>query len=105
MFGSASWTCPRSKRSGLLGASAVIGGWRDLGELRQLVAYLRELGVMAPEQDRRTPTPLEGLIAEYRGWLVVERDLAAATVLRYEKLARRFLSQRVTATDQLGASG
>ncbi|HEX5922331.1 MAG TPA: tyrosine-type recombinase/integrase [Baekduia sp.] len=76
-----------------------------LGELRQLVAYLRELGVMAPEQDRRTPTPLEGLIADYRRWLVVERDLAAATVLRYEKLACRFLSQRVTATDQLGAVG
>ena len=44
---------------------------------------------MAPEEPQRTLTPLERLIADYRRWLIVERDLAAPTVLRYEKLARR----------------
>lgn len=42
-------------------------------------------------------------MADYRRWLVVERDLAAPTVLRYEKLAGRFLGERVTTGDALGA--
>lgn len=74
----------------------------SVGELRQLVRYLREVGAMAPEQAERALTPLERLIVDYRRWLVVERDLAAPTVLRYEKLARRFLGERVTAEDELG---
>jgi len=74
----------------------------SIGELRQLLRYLREVGVMAAEE-ARTSTPLDGLIADYRRWLVVERELAGPTVLRYEKLARRFLSERVTSEDGLGA--
>jgi site-specific recombinase XerD len=74
----------------------------SVGELRQLVAYLREVGVMVREERPRALTPLEGLIGDYRRWLV-ERDLAAPTVLRYEKLARRFLGERVTPEDELGA--
>jgi site-specific recombinase XerD len=74
-----------------------------VGELRQLVAYLREVGVMAPAERPRALTPLEGLIGDYRRWLLVERDLAPPTVLRYEKLARRFLGERVTPEDELGA--
>jgi len=34
------------------------------------------------------------LLGEYRSWLVGERGLAATTVARYEKTARRFLQQR-----------
>jgi hypothetical protein len=81
------------------------GDWRvaSVGELRQLVAYLREVGVMTPEQRPRALTPLEGLIADYRRWLEDERDLAAPTVVRHEKLARRFLGQRVMTEDELGA--
>jgi site-specific recombinase XerD len=75
----------------------------SVGELRQLVGFLRELGVMAPEEPPRALTPLEGLIADYRRWLVVERGLAAPTVLRYEQVARRFLGERVTPEDGLGA--
>jgi hypothetical protein len=41
-------------------------------------------------------SPVEQLVAEYRTWLVVDRGLAAATVLRYENLARRFLGQQPT---------
>jgi site-specific recombinase XerD len=77
----------------------------SVGELRQLVRYLREVGVMAPTECAQALPPLEGLIADYRRWLVVERDLAAPTVPRYEKLARRFLGERVTADDELGARG
>jgi hypothetical protein len=54
--------------------------------------YLRRQGVLAAE----TPpaTPVDELIAHYRTWLIVDRGLAVPTVLRYEKLARRFLQGR-----------
>ncbi|MHB8290009.1 MAG: tyrosine-type recombinase/integrase, partial [Acidimicrobiales bacterium] len=39
-------------------------------------------------------TPLDELIGDYRAWLVHDRQLAPPTVLRYERLARRFLSER-----------
>jgi integrase len=65
--------------------------------------YLRDVGVMAVE-----PAPsvsaVEALVAEYREWLVADRGLAAMTVLRYETLARRFLTARVTPTDELGVA-
>ncbi len=57
---------------------------------------------MAPEGGPRELTPLEGLIGDYREWLVVERGLASATVHRYETLARRFLGERVVPEDELG---
>jgi len=74
----------------------------SVGELRQLVRYLRDLGVMMPEGDSRKLTLLEKLLAEYHEWLVRERGLAPMTVLRYETLARRFLSERVVAEDERG---
>src|SRR3954454_18414069 len=58
--------------------------------LRSLVLYLREVGVMAADDGARELTPVEELLGAYRDWLVDERGLAAATVLRYENLARRF---------------
>ncbi len=75
----------------------------SLGELRQLVAYLRETGAMLPQAVREF-APLELLIDDYREWLLADRGLAAMTVLRYETLARRFLTSRVTQTDELGVS-
>jgi hypothetical protein len=39
----------------------------------------------------------EALLAEYRTWLVRERGLAPATVLRCESTARRFLQQQAMA--------
>jgi site-specific recombinase XerD len=71
--------------------------------LRSMQIYLRDVGVMAVE-----PAPsvsaVEALVAEYREWLVADRGLAAMTVLRYETLARRFLTARVTPTDELGVA-
>ena len=56
-----------------------------------LLGYLRDEGVItAPPAE--LPTPLAELISRYRSWLVTDRALAAATVLRYENLARRFLT-------------
>ena len=73
----------------------------SLGELRQLVAYLREVGVMLAEEPA-VVSAVEQLVDRYREWLVDERGLAAMTVLRYETLARRFLTGRVSPADELG---
>lgn len=69
--------------------------------LRSMLAYLREVGVMVAEQPPAL-SPVEVLIGEYREWMVADRGLAAMTVLRYETLARRFLTARVSPTDELG---
>jgi site-specific recombinase XerD len=60
---------------------------------RPLLDYLSRQGVLA-SQVGAAPTPVDELVADYRAWLTVERGLAAATVVRYETLARRFLQQR-----------
>jgi len=61
-----------------------------------LLSYLREAGV--------TPAA-KPLLGEYRMWLVQERGLAAATVLRYESTARRFLQQQAMAGGVLQPAG
>jgi len=60
--------------------------------LRPLFDYLASQGVGG--EDPSPPTPLDELIADYRAWLVADRGLAEPTVLRYEKLAYRFLQER-----------
>ncbi|MFC5835947.1 tyrosine-type recombinase/integrase [Nonomuraea insulae] len=57
-----------------------------------LLTYLREAGAIVVEQP--SATPLEILLVQYRSWMVRERGLAVATVLRYEKTARRFLREQ-----------
>jgi len=71
--------------------------------LRSMLVYLREVGVMRPEGPP-VLSPVEALLGEYRAWLVNERGLAAMTVLRYQTLARRFLTQRVSPVDELGVA-
>lgn len=71
--------------------------------LRSMLVYLREVGVMRPEGPP-VLSPVEALLGEYRAWLVNERGLAAMTVLRYQTLARRFLTQRVSLVDELGVA-
>jgi hypothetical protein len=47
--------------------------------------------------DAEDPAPLSGLdalLGDYRRWLIEERGLAEATVLRYHNCARRFLAAR-----------
>ncbi len=64
--------------------------------LQPLVVFLRSEGVVM-SGDGALLSPLEIVISDYRRWLVVERGLAPPTVLRYEKLACRFLQERAAA--------
>ncbi len=63
-----------------------------------LLDDLREEGVIGLEDPRPSATEpaLDRLLARYREWMTVDRSLADGTVLRYEKLAKRFLGERVS---------
>lgn len=61
-----------------------------------LLHFLDVEGVLSPEAAAPL-TPVDELIADYQTWLVVDRGLAAPTVLRYVNLARRFLNERAAA--------
>ena len=57
-----------------------------------VLEFLRSAGVLLPESPPLTP--VDEVVGDYKNWLVLERGLAAPTVLRYETLARRFLQER-----------
>lgn len=66
-----------------------------------LASFALLLGVLRERQaiaEKATPrlTALDMLVGRYRAWMVEDRGLAAATVLRYENLARRFLHELST---------
>lgn len=63
-----------------------------------LLTYLREAGVVLATVPSRSP--LETLLERYRSWLIQERGLAAATVLRYGNTARRFLREQACPGDE-----
>lgn len=54
-----------------------------------LLRFLREEGLLAEQP--ASDSPVQRLLADYGSWLVAERGLAQATVIRYENLARRYL--------------
>jgi integrase/recombinase XerD len=60
--------------------------------LRRLLGYLDGLGVLPA--DDAVPSPVEGLLAEFRRYLLGERGVAVRTVELYEPFARLFLSGR-----------
>jgi site-specific recombinase XerD len=64
-----------------------------------LLTYLREVGVVPPAV--LSQTPLGTLLERYRSWLIQDRGLAAATVLRYGNTARRFLQEQACRGDEL----
>jgi len=69
-------------------------GARRLPGLRGLkppLAYLREVGAVGPVA--APGTALDVLLGGYQHWLVVDRGLAPATVLRYARTARWFLER------------
>ena len=68
-----------------------------------LLSYLREAGVTPAAKPPLTA--LGVVLGEYRTWLIQERGLAAATVLRYENTARRFLQQQAMADGALMPAG
>jgi len=75
-------------------ASSVGGRRKSLGPraTAPLLSYLRFTG--GTPAAVRPLTPLSVLLDDYRGWMVEDRGLAAATVIRYENTARRFLQQQ-----------
>jgi site-specific recombinase XerD len=91
--------------------AAFLVAWQAAGHRRALgprammplLRYLREAGVTPAAKPSHAP--LEGLLVEYRIWLMRERGLAAATVLRYENTARRFLQQQAMAGGVLNPAG
>jgi site-specific recombinase XerD len=71
-----------------------------------LLEMLREQQVIA-EKAVPAQSALDMLMDRYRSWMVEDRGLAAATVLRYENLARRFLRDFSTdaQVDVVGLTG
>lgn len=65
-----------------------------------LVDYLRAAGVLGPEP-AQPQSALDRLIADYRAWLLGERELAPATVRGHAELARRFLADRISPDGKL----
>ncbi|MGW0632159.1 tyrosine-type recombinase/integrase [Streptomyces sp. NPDC002758] len=57
-----------------------------------LLTFLREVALVPAPQV--VPSPLEVLLEQYRSWMTRERGLSAATMLRYENTARRFLAEQ-----------
>jgi site-specific recombinase XerD len=90
--------------------SAFIADYRrDAGRLPsasvwRLLDYLRADGAVAAERPAAL-TVVERLVGDYREWLLGERGLAAVTVSGSERLARRFLAERVGPGDSRGITG
>lgn len=73
--------------------------------LRPLLEWLRREGVIAgPADSGPADSETGGLLDGYRCWMAGERGLAARTIGRYEKTARRFLAARA-ASGGTGAEG
>ena len=68
-----------------------------LASLAPLFAYLRDQQVVALE-DPEAPSGRDELLARFRHHLVFDRGLTRITVLRYERFARRFLTDRASLT-------
>ncbi|HEY6311514.1 MAG TPA: site-specific integrase [Streptosporangiaceae bacterium] len=77
-----------------LASRQVAGKRRALGPraMMPLLTYLREMGAAPPAE--QALTQLDALLGKYRAWMLRERGLAPATVLRYENTARRFLREQ-----------
>lgn len=110
------WMADQGVECGRLDAAAIetflaarrAAGQRRVPSLRAmgpLVSFLRDAGVMAPVDDVAELAGLERFVAEYRDWLVGERGLAETTVIRYERLARRFMAGRVSDDCELRVGG
>ncbi|HUY08841.1 MAG TPA: site-specific integrase [Candidatus Dormibacteraeota bacterium] len=79
------------------------GSLRSARGLMPLLNHLRGLGVV-PESPPPLKRAVDALLDRYRGYLVQERGLAALTITSYERVARKFLRERL-AGDDLDLSG
>jgi integrase/recombinase XerD len=78
--------------------------WCSPSSERQLLGYLRRLGVLSEPEVPAVSDPLDRLLGEFAEYLVRERGLAAgsSTVRDYRRVARRFLSGRVAPDGGVG---
>jgi site-specific recombinase XerD len=67
--------------------------------LRPLAGYLRRLGVIPPPAPAVAASAVEGLLARYREYLLVERGLAGTTAELNVRMVRPFLAGWVQETD------
>ncbi len=69
------------------------GGSRRKNSLVPILRYLRKAGLV-PESIQPAPAgPVEELLKRYREYLVAERGVAKATLVKYEHVARLFLNR------------
>jgi integrase/recombinase XerD len=94
-------------------AELFLVAWRAMGQQRvptsralgPLFDHLRERRVLSPEQ-RPPVTLLEELLGRYRLYLIHDRGLAPLTVVRYLRMAKRFLARRaLQAGGETGTEG
>jgi integrase/recombinase XerD len=69
------------------------GSLRSWRALDPLVGYLRGLGIV-PKLAASADSPVDRLLADYRGYLLRERGLTAGSVAHWERIARLFLAER-----------
>jgi site-specific recombinase XerD len=81
-----------------VGTQVRVKGRLPLASVEPLIEYLRVIGVVATEPAGPV-TRVDELVDGYREWLLVERRLARSTVRSSERLARRFLAERMSARD------
>ena len=68
--------------------------YRSVKAVRPLLDFLGPLGVL-PVEEPAAPGPVEGLLADYRGYLVGERGLTAGTARGYVDCVRPFVAARL----------
>jgi site-specific recombinase XerD len=103
------WMDSRGLEVGALGDDAVVEAYfadrraagytneRTTGALRPLVAHLRRRGVLPPPTPLAPATPCGQLLDRFRGYLLAERGLAAATADLNVHLVRPFLTSLTSA--------
>jgi len=69
--------------------------------VRPLLDYLRQSGVLEPEQPPAPTTPTERVLARFRDYLLTERGLAAPTAELNVRLVRQFLDVRCQPNGEL----
>jgi integrase/recombinase XerD len=65
--------------------------WLSVRSLREMLAYLRQVGVIPPEQVPQAGDPIAGLVERYAGYLRRERRLGERTIAGRVTVGDRFL--------------
>jgi integrase/recombinase XerD len=68
-------------------------GSDDVASLKQLLALLREEGIVAQRKVYKQSTPLDRLLDRYASHLREERAVVQDTIVTYSRVARNFLEQ------------